>query len=206
MDYLELSLELLEVLVRNLPTLVSFSLGNAENLCENDDLLAVVSTCQKLLHLYLHVDPHLPLLNYNFHTRFNDILESNGSNLKLELHNEFDKIVLTRDEGRLIHQKSYGGELLFQHSIRYWKGYDAAYNTSNKNLLELNKDVLANITSYLDGNALYAFYQTCKQTQAIGEGKSFTKNFLRCGSSNKIYRYVCFTGFRAAHSTNENML
>lgn len=165
-DGFELPFELLKILIVHLPNLVTFSLGNACNLCEtNDDLLNVVSVCQKVSLLDLTINPELPILNYELCTRFANIMEINGSNLKLELSNELAKIILTQEEGRFI-KDSFTARSPTHHVI-YWKGYDAASSSSSTNLFELNEEILKKIASFLDGNALHAFYQTCTKAQQL---------------------------------------
>lgn len=162
-----LTFKLFKKLIRGLPNLVSFSLGEADKIYETeDDLLSVVQICQKLSSLELTVFL-LRISNFDFYKRFADITTSMGSNLKLELCNDdtSDKIILTKEEARLIHESNR--ESVFWHCILYWKGYDPSYNLSGKNLLQLDEKVLLKILCLLDGNALYAFYQTCNQAQQL---------------------------------------
>lgn len=112
--------------------------------------MSLVSVSHKLSLLHLQVYPELPeTLNYDVYTRFADIMESTQSKLKLKIscYDDCDKIVLTRDEAQLI-QRNYGTRVL------YWKGYDAVYRQSNRNLLELNEKILASIIGFLDARGL----------------------------------------------------
>lgn len=177
-DAFELPFELLKILIVHLPNLVTFSLGNASNLCEtNDDLLNVVSVCQKLSLLDLTINPELPILNYYFCTRFANIMEINGSNLKLELYSEPVKMILTQEEGLFIND--FYGEQSPTHHVIYRKGYDAASSSSSKNFFELNEEILKKIASFLDGNALHAFYQTCTKAQQLVM-EHVTKTVFHC--------------------------
>lgn len=59
----DLSFELLQVVVRRLPNLVSLSIGDVENLCSTqDDLFDIVLTCHKLSLLTLTTDSELSIL------------------------------------------------------------------------------------------------------------------------------------------------
>lgn len=163
-----LKLELVKALMLRL-TLVSLTLYPAENLFDsNDDLLDIASTCLKLSDLTLEIGTHLPMLSYDFYNRFAGIIECNRSNLKMEIRScNTDRIVMTREEARLVRENENRYESTVLCSVLYWKGYDAAYNQSNTNLLQLENKILENIVSYLHLNDLRAFYQTCKQTQQL---------------------------------------
>lgn len=103
------------------------------------------------------------MLDYNFCTRFADI-SINGSDLKLELYREADKLILSRHEVRFI--KDYENKISF-HSILYWQGYDAAPTSSNRNVFELNAKILKKIVTFLDENAMSSFYQSCVRAQQL---------------------------------------
>lgn len=178
-DAFELPYDLLKTLIINLPYLISLNLGNAENLCQtHDDLLNVVYVCRKLKVLRLDLKSDLPILNYNFYTRFTHIVEVNQSNLKLELWNENEMMIITSDEAHLIEETFYEEDTQCRH-ILYWKGYEAASSSSNQNLLELNEEILKKIFTCLDGNALLAFYETCMQAKQLVI-EHITKNVFHC--------------------------
>lgn len=163
-----LKLELVKALMLRL-TLVSLTLYPAENLFDSHDgLLDIASTCLKLSDLTIETGTYLPMLSYDFYNRFAGIIECNRSNLKMEIRSyNTDRIVMTREEARLVREDENHYESTVLCSVLYWKGYDAAYNQSNTNLLQLENKVLENIVSYLHLNDLRAFHQTCKQTQQL---------------------------------------
>lgn len=174
----QLSFDLLKLLIINLPNLVSFSLADAYNLCgTHDEILNVVTTCQKLSLLRLTIHSDLPVVDYSFCTRFADIVEVNGTKLKLELYSEPDKMIFTVDEARLIKYCDDENENK-EHSILYWKGYDVTLSLSNKNLLQLNEEILKKIFTFLDGKALSACYQTCVRAKQLA---------LECIAENGFY-------------------
>lgn len=173
----ELSIEQLQVLVRRLPNLISMSIeDDAENYCgTRDDLLTVVSTCLKLSHLTLTVnmDLPMPIVDYEFYTRFAYIILSNESSLKFQIISPPEHIIFKWDEARLFKESA------LTQTILYWKGHNECYNLSDKNLLELSEEILLHITGYLDGNTLYAFYKTCKQTENLVK-KHLSQNVFHC--------------------------
>lgn len=157
--------------------------------------------CLKLSELTLDIGEHILSLNYNFYTRFADIVESNESNLKLELLS-FNQIVLTREEVRLFHDHPYSCSY---QQILYWKGYDAVYSKSKTNMLDLIEGILENITSYLCGNDLHAFYLTCKQSQKLVQ-KHYSENiFYSSAHSEKIMHENVFKDLNVFKNFGEHI-
>lgn len=134
--------------------------------------------CLKLSELTLDIGEHILSLNYNFYTRFADIVESNESNLKLELLS-FNQIVLIWEEVRLFHDHPYSSSY---QQILYWKGYDAVYSKSKTNMLDLTEGILENITSYL-WEMIYMHF-----TSPVSSRKNLCKNIIQ-----KIYSTVLLT-------------
>lgn len=126
-----------------------------------------------------------PTLNYNFYTRFADIVECNKSNLKMVLCSSSDEIVLTKDEARLVHEDQKF-ESTFFHEILYWKGYDSAYSLSKTSLLQLNDRILENIITYLHGNDLHAFYRTCKHSKQLVKQYLSENTFYSSADTTKL--------------------
>lgn len=187
----ELTFELLQILIMHLPKLISFALGDAENFCNtSDDLLKVVSVCHKLSLLELIRNLGLPSIDYSFCTRFSDIMDINRSNLKMILSCDVDeKMIFTREEARFTGENFAGVTL---NRILYWKGYDAIRSSSNKNLIELKKDVLTKIATLLDANALLSLAQTCER------GQRFVIEFL---TENRVFHCAV----TPENYTNENV-
>lgn len=179
-DSFVLSFPQLKILVAHLSQLVSFSLGNAQNLCGTpDDILNVVSVCHKLSRLELNIGKQ-PELEFNFCVRFADMMEMYGSKLKMELaFHKTDNMIFTREESRIIRDRHDDTE---SHHIIYWKGYEAfnAPNPTDKKFLELERDVLTKIFTYLDVNALSAIFQTCKHLRHLVIQFLHEPNVFRC--------------------------
>lgn len=162
-----LSIELIKTLIAHLPNLSIFSLSDGRDLYRAvDDILNVVYVCRRLSQLEIDVKD-APALNYDFCKRFADLMEINDCNLKLMLtFDEGDKMIFTRDEAhQCLHDMLF--DEVMQHRSLYWKGYDAACSSSNRNLLDLSDNILNKIVSYLDGDALAALFQTCHQGRKL---------------------------------------
>lgn len=165
-DVYEFPLKLFKKLIHGLPSLTSVSISDAGDICKShDDLLSVVEMCHRLSTLTLmpfHFSK-VPKLNYDFYERFANIIERNGSNLKLYLESEDfeDKTIVSKEEIQFIFASNSD---VLSHNILFWKGYDAVHSSS---ILDLNEKILMKIIDSLDGNDLYAFYQTCKHMQKL---------------------------------------
>lgn len=164
-DAYELPADLLKIIISRLTNLVSFSLGDAQNLFQTtDDLLGVVFVCRNLSFLELYMCTVEPILVYDLCTRFVDIMETNECNLKMELSfSEFDTTVFTRHE---VCREDYSNENMKRHQMLYWKGYDAI-DSQKINFLDLNNEVLTKVFKLLDGNAISSLFQTCKKLQQL---------------------------------------
>lgn len=115
-------------------------------------------------------------INVRFHNEFVDITRNRFAKLELKENSKTISIV-----------SNY--KILWRNMLIHWKCYDAVYNRSGKQLLDLaNSEIIPPakqkqpfdiILGYLDLNSLYSLYNTCKRSREL------VKNYVQKQSAQQ---------------------